>query len=102
MQGLQIFDANGKEVFFSGSFSTSYVYGTKDTTAAAGSISDSRIAVGRTWIIITNYLDNGNTQVPNFTISSGKISWTPISYRNGTNGFQTVTSGRVRFMYGGF
>ena len=102
MQGLQIFDENGKQIFFSNTFTTTYVYGTRDTTTENGSITDSRIVAGRTWIIITEYLDSDNTQVPSFTISSGRISWENVTYQTGTNGSQTVNSGRVRFMYGGF
>lgn len=102
MQGLQIFDENGKQIFFSNTFTTTYVYGTRDTTTEDGSITDSRIVAGRTWIIITEYLDSGNTQVPSFTVSNGRISWGKVTYQNGLNGSQTVNSGRVRFMYGGF
>jgi hypothetical protein len=102
VQGLQIFDENGKQIFFSNTFTTTYVYGTRDTTTEDDSITDSRIVAGRTWIIITEYLDSGITQVPSFTVSNGRISWENVTYQTGANGSQTVNSGRVRFMYGGF
>lgn len=71
-QGIQIFNSSGSLVFDM-TKCTTYVLGTGHTGTANGSLSDSRIVSGRTWIIVTTAQEKA--LIPNFTVSNGKISW---------------------------
>lgn len=71
-QGIQIFDSGGN-LIFDLSKSTTYVLGSGQTGTSNGSLSDSRIVAGRTWVIVTSARDKA--LIPNFTVSNGSISW---------------------------
>ena len=89
--GLEIYDASGKLIFDLAN-RTGYVYGTAHTGTANGSISDSRVLAGRTWVVITSA--NSNAVIPYFTVSNGSIAWT---FYNSTT---LVSVQDVTFMYG--
>lgn len=87
---FQVFDANG-DLIFNLANKTSYVLGTGNTGAQNGSLNDSKITT-RTWVIVLSCPADG--QVPSFTATQGKISWTFL-------GGQTAPPPKnVTFMYG--
>lgn len=71
-QGIQIFDGGGN-LIFDLSKSTTYMLGSGQTGTSNGSLSDSRVVAGHTWVIVTAAPDNA--LIPNFTVNNGSISW---------------------------
>ena len=92
-QGLQIFNANGKLVFDLNN-RTTYVLGTGSTGTDDGSISDSGIVAGRTWVVVTSA--PADAVIPIFTVSSGKISWDFYMSQS----ISVVHKRNITFMYG--
>ena len=93
-QGLQIFNSSG-DLIFDLSNATTYVLGTGSTGTSNGSLSNSKIKAGRTWIAVTGTAVD-NAEIPVFTVTSGKISW---KFKR----VSTLTSiVNVIFMYGVF
>lgn len=92
-QGLQIFDSSGRLVFDLEN-KTTYVLGTGSTGTANGSISNSGIVAGRTWVVVTSA--PADALIPLFTVSSGKISWD--FYMSET--ISGVNKRNITFMYG--
>ena len=92
-QGIQVFDSNEKLIFDLAN-RTTYVLGTGHTGTAAGSLSDSRIVAGSTWVMVT--AANANAVIPVFTVTKGSISWQFI------NRTTLVSVQDVTFMYGVF
>lgn len=94
-QGLQIFNASGKLIFDLAN-RTTYVLGTGQTGTQNGSISNSEIVAGRTWVFVTSA--PGDAIIVMFSVSNGKISWTfpdDVPY-------QEVYKRNLTFMYGVF
>ena len=71
-QGLQLFNESG-QLIFDLTKATTYVLGTGHTGTSNGSLSNSKIKAGRTWVVITSA--PADALIPLFTISNGKISW---------------------------
>jgi len=71
-QGLQIFNASG-QLIFDLSNATTYVLGTGETGTENGSISNSGIIAGRTWVVVTYAPADGI--IPLFSVANGSISW---------------------------
>lgn len=93
-QGLQIFDGSGK-LIFDLSNATTYMLGTGSTGTENGSISNSGIVAGRTWVVVTSA--PADASIPLFTVSSGKISW---EFPNVP--YTAVYKRNLTFMYGVF
>lgn len=93
-QGIQIFNSSGNLVFDM-TKNTTYVLGTGQTGTANGSLSDSRIVSGRTWIIVTTAQEKA--LIPNFTVSNGKISWN-FNTTSATSFGATIVN--LSFIYG--
>ena len=94
-QGLQIFNASGKLIFDLAN-RTTYVLGTGQTGTQNGSISNSEIVAGRTWVVVTSAPTDA--LIPMFTVSSGKISW---DFYMSTS-VSAVQKRNLTFMYGVF
>ena len=92
-QGIQVFDSSGNLTFDLAN-RTTYVLGTGHTGTAAGSLSDSRIVAGSTWVMVT--AASANAIIPVFTVSNGSISWQFI------NRTTLVSAQDVTFIYGVF
>ena len=71
-QGLQIFNGSGQLIFDLAN-KTTYVLGTGQTGTSNGSVSNSGIVAGRTWVVVTSA--PADAVIPIFTVTSGKISW---------------------------
>lgn len=71
-QGLQIFDGSGK-LIFDLSNATTYVLGTGETGTENGTIYNSGIVAGRTWVVVTSA--PADALIPIFTATNGSISW---------------------------
>lgn len=71
-QGLQLFNESG-QLIFDLSSKTTYVLGTGSTGTSNGSLSNSKIVAGRTWVIVTSA--PADALIPIFKVSNGKISW---------------------------
>lgn len=71
-QGLQIFNGSGQLIFDLAN-KTTYVLGTGSTGTSNGSISNSSIVAGKTWVVVTSA--PADAVIPIFTVTSGKISW---------------------------
>lgn len=95
--GIQMFDANGGLIFDLAN-ATTYVLGSGSTGTSNGSLSDSNIVAGSTWVAITG-AGAVNPQVPKFTISNGAISWSFPQLPS--YAYQAVLT-NVNFIYGGF
>lgn len=93
-QGIQIFNSSG-DLVFDMTKNTTYVLGTGQTGTANGSLSDSRIVSGRTWIIVTTAQEKA--LIPNFTVSNGKISWN-FNTTSATSFGATIVN--LSFIYG--
>ena len=91
--GIQIFNESGSLIFDLAN-RTTYVLGTGHTGTANGSLSDSRIVAGSTWIVVTSA--NSNALIPVFTVENGSISW---SFYIATT---LATAQDITFMYGVF
>ena len=70
--GLQVFNRSG-DLIFDLSNNTTYVLGSGSTGTSDGTLSDSRIVAGRTWVMLTS--TEGLAATPVFTIQDGSISW---------------------------
>lgn len=93
-QGIQIFNSSG-DLIFDLSNATTYVLGTGSTGTSNGSLSNSKIKAGRTWIAVTGTAVD-NAEIPVFTVTGGKISW---KFKR----VSTLTNiANVTFMYGVF
>lgn len=92
-QGLQIFDESGKMIFDL-SNATTYVLGTGSTGTSNGSLSNSKIKAGRTWVVVTSA--PADALIPLFTVSNGKISW---DFYMSTS-VSAVHKRNLTFMYG--
>lgn len=91
-QGIQLFNSSG-DLIFDLSTATTYVLGTGRTGTKNGSLSNSKIKAGRTWIAVTGTAVD-NAEIPVFSVSSGKISW---KFKR----VSTLTNiANVTFMYG--
>ena len=93
-QGIQLFNSSGG-LIFDLSTATTYVLGTGKTGTSDGSISNSGIKAGRTWIAVTGTAVD-NAEIPVFTVTNGKISWKFKRISDLTN------VANVTFMYGVF
>ena len=93
-QGIQIFNSSG-DLVFDMTKNTTYVLGTGQTGTANGSLSNSAIVSGRTWIIVITAQENA--LIPNFTVSSGKISWN-FNTTSATSFGATIVN--LSFLYG--
>ena len=71
-QGIQIFNDKG-EIIFDLNNRTTYVLGTGNTGSGDGSLADSRIRAGSTWVALTS--SSGDCIAPRFTATNGKLSW---------------------------
>ena len=92
-QGLQIFDGSGK-LIFDLSNATTYVLGTGSTGTENGTIYNSGIVAGRTWVVVTSA--PADALIPIFTAANGSISW---------DFYMSVEAAQKRnltFMYGVF
>lgn len=94
-QGLQIFNSSGKLVFDLAN-KTTYVLGTGSTGTDDGSISNSEIVAGKTWVVVTSA--PADAVIPIFTVTSGKISWD--FYMSAS--VSAVHKRNITFMYGVF
>lgn len=94
-QGLQIFNSSGKLVFDLAN-KTTYVLGTGSTGTDDGSISNSEIVAGKTWVVVTSA--PADAVIPIFTVTSGKISWD--FYMSAS--VSAVHRRNITFMYGVF
>ena len=92
-QGLQIFNSSG-DLIFDLSNATTYVLGTGSTGTSNGSLSNSGIKAGRTWVIVTSA--PADALIPIFTVSNGKISW---DFYMSTS-VSAVHKRNLTFMYG--
>lgn len=92
-QGLQIFNSSG-DLIFDLSNATTYVLGTGNTGTSNGSLSNSGIKAGRTWVIVTSA--PADALIPIFTVSNGKISW---DFYMSTS-VSAVHKRNLTFMYG--
>lgn len=113
-QGLQVYDDNGNIVFDINDYAFD-LYGIVTTTAkVAGSVTDSRINVNTCLFMIISakhpnfdyahmtaeqyYNEQQFSQLPNFTIANGRISW-DATYRSSSS--INVSGYNVTFAYGG-
>ena len=113
-QGLQVYDENGNIVFDINDYAFD-LYGIVTTTAkVAGSVTDSRINKNTCLFMIISakhpnfdyahmtaeqyYNEQQFSQLPNFTIANGKISW-DATYRSSSS--INVSGYNVTFAYGG-
>ena len=95
-QGIQIFNSSGN-LIFDLSKSTTYMLGSGQTGTSNGSLSNSRIVAGRTWVIVTSAPDNA--LIPNFTVSNGSISW---SFNTTASTSYGAVISNLSFIYGVF
>ena len=89
-QGIQIFNSSGNLIFDLAN-NTTYILGTGNTNAQAGSISDARITA-RTWVIILSC--QADCSIPYFSVTQGRLSW---QYLSAT---ESPSPKNVTFMYG--
>lgn len=94
-QGLQIFNESG-DLVFDLSNQTTYVLGTGSTGTSNGSISNSKIVAGKTWVVVTSAA--ADALIPIFTVSNGKISWDFYMSMS----VSAVHKRNITFMYGVF
>lgn len=94
-QGLQIFD-DGGHLVFDLSNKTTYVLGTGSTGTSNGSLSNSKIVAGKTWVVVTSAA--ADAFIPRFTVANGKISWD--FYMSAS--ISAVHKRNITFMYGVF
>lgn len=113
-QGMQVYDENGNVVFDINDYAFD-LYGIVTTTAkVAGSVTDSRINKDTCLFMIISakhpnfdyahmtaeqyYNEQQFSQLPNFTIANGRISW-DATYRSSSS--INVSGYNVTFAYGG-
>lgn len=113
-QGMQVYDENGNVVFDINDYAFD-LYGIVTTTAkVAGSVTDSRINKDTCLFMIISakhpnfdyahmtaeqyYNEQQFSQLPNFTIANGRISW-DATYRRSSS--INVSGYNVTFAYGG-
>lgn len=94
-QGIQVFNSSG-ELIFDLSNATTYVLGTGSTGTSNGSLSNSKIKAGRTWVVVTSAA--ADAFIPRFTVANGKISWD--FYMSAS--ISAVHKRNITFMYGVF
>lgn len=95
-QGIQIYNASGKLIFDLAN-RTSYALGSGQTGTADGSLSDSRIVAGKTWVAVTSA--PADALIPIFTIANGKISW---DFYMHAGAYDAVKKRNLTFIYGVF